>query len=132
MTIISGSYDKTLHLWDAKTGAAIGKAMEGHTNPVKYITFSDDGKHIISESYNEVFTWNLTTKSQLSAGEVPDGIGISNSIFTLEEEGWVVGSESKRMFWLPTDLRGELISQGSILAVANQRIPVFNISACGS
>ncbi|KAG9025118.1 hypothetical protein FRB95_010517 [Tulasnella sp. JGI-2019a] len=32
MTIVSGFRDKTLRLWDAKTGAAIGQAMQGHVS----------------------------------------------------------------------------------------------------
>ena len=30
--IISGSYDKTLRIWDAKTGGAGGKPLERNTN----------------------------------------------------------------------------------------------------
>ncbi|KAG8976122.1 hypothetical protein FRB93_013500 [Tulasnella sp. JGI-2019a] len=41
-TIVSGSSDNTLHLWEAKTGAAIGKAMEGHTKEITYIALSGE------------------------------------------------------------------------------------------
>lgn len=29
--IATGSYDRTVRIWDAKTGAALGDAMKGHT-----------------------------------------------------------------------------------------------------
>ncbi|KAI0310253.1 hypothetical protein OF83DRAFT_1272573, partial [Amylostereum chailletii] len=32
--IISGSYDKTIRIWDAETGHAVGQPLEGHTNGV--------------------------------------------------------------------------------------------------
>jgi len=41
--IVSGSYDKTLRLWDGTTGASIGEPMEGHTDKVSCIAFSPDG-----------------------------------------------------------------------------------------
>ncbi|KAG8995014.1 POC1 centriolar protein A [Tulasnella sp. JGI-2019a] len=49
-TIISGSYDNTLHLWDARTGAAIGEAMKGHTDWVTCVAVSPDGTTIVSGS----------------------------------------------------------------------------------
>jgi WD40 repeat protein len=30
--IISGSRDKTIRIWDAETGAAVGGLLEGHTS----------------------------------------------------------------------------------------------------
>jgi hypothetical protein len=32
--ITSGSYDRTIRIWDARTGAAIGQSLEGHTSSV--------------------------------------------------------------------------------------------------
>jgi len=29
--IISGSFDKTIRIWGADTGAAVGKPLQGHT-----------------------------------------------------------------------------------------------------
>ena len=48
--IISGSSDKTIRIWDAETGAAVGKPLEGHTNWVQSVAYSPDGRHIISGS----------------------------------------------------------------------------------
>jgi WD40 repeat protein len=42
--IISGSDDKTIRIWDAETGAAVGKPLEGHTGlGVWSVAYSPDG-----------------------------------------------------------------------------------------
>ena len=41
--IVSGSWDKTLRLWDAQTGAPIGAPLQGHTDSVRSVAFSPDG-----------------------------------------------------------------------------------------
>ena len=48
--IISGSRDCTIRIWDAKTGAAVRKPLEGHTDWVNSVAFSPDGRYIISGS----------------------------------------------------------------------------------
>ena len=60
--IISGSRDKTIWIWDAKTGAAIGQPLEGHTPAVTSVGYSPDGWHIISGSYDSTIQiWGDTT-----------------------------------------------------------------------
>jgi WD40 repeat protein len=39
--VVSGSYDKTLRLWDVATGAVL-QTLEGHSNSVSSVTFSQD------------------------------------------------------------------------------------------
>ena len=46
--IVSGSGDKTLRLWDAKTGQPIGQPLDGHDGDVKSVAFSPDGSRIVS------------------------------------------------------------------------------------
>ena len=40
--IVSGSYDKTLRLWDAVSGAHLNM-LNGHYNGVRSVAFSPDG-----------------------------------------------------------------------------------------
>ena len=48
--IVTGPQDKTIRIWDAETGSAIGELLEGHTQPVRSVAYSPDGRHIISGS----------------------------------------------------------------------------------
>src|SRR5277367_2701598 len=40
--IASGSSDRTIRLWDAKSGAALGEALAGHTGAIICLSFSPD------------------------------------------------------------------------------------------
>ena len=48
--IVSGSYDKTLIRWDARTGKQIGKPMCGHSREISFVAISSCGKMILSGS----------------------------------------------------------------------------------
>jgi WD40 repeat protein len=62
--IVSGSYDRTIRIWDAETGAAVGNPLEGHTLSVSSVAYSPDGRHIISGSGSDDKTiriWDAET-----------------------------------------------------------------------
>ncbi|KAG8992553.1 hypothetical protein FRB94_011495 [Tulasnella sp. JGI-2019a] len=61
-TIISGSNDNTLCLWDAKTGAAIGEPMMSHTDQANCVAVSPDSTTIVSGSNdNTLCLWDAKT-----------------------------------------------------------------------
>ena len=49
MRIVSGSYDKTLRLWDAVSGAHLN-TLKGHSDWIMSVAFSPDGMRIVSGS----------------------------------------------------------------------------------
>jgi len=50
--VVSGSYDQTVRLWDAATGAPL-QTLEGHTDWVTSVAFSPDSKQVVSGSYDK-------------------------------------------------------------------------------
>ncbi|KAG8987101.1 hypothetical protein FRB94_002212 [Tulasnella sp. JGI-2019a] len=131
-TIVSGSSDNTLHLWEAKTGAAIGKAMEGHTKEITYIALSGE-EYLNSQGFpDDVFLWDYLRQTLVSTAEVTQSMDMSHLQFYPGTGGWVLHPGGKRIFWLPVDLRGSIFSQGNIIMVENWDIPVFDVSTCVS
>jgi len=48
--IVTGSFDRTIRIWDAESGAAVGEPLTGHTAMVLSVVYSPNGRHIISGS----------------------------------------------------------------------------------
>jgi len=60
-TLASGSWDKMVRLWDAKTGAQV-RVMRGHTEGVRSVAFAPDGSTLASGSLDKtVRLWNTMT-----------------------------------------------------------------------
>jgi WD40 repeat protein len=56
--MVTGSWDKTLRLWDLKTGVVL-KKMEGHRSEVQALTVSRDGQIIASGDWEgEIIAWH--------------------------------------------------------------------------
>ncbi|KAG2065506.1 WD40 repeat-like protein, partial [Suillus decipiens] len=60
--IVSGSDDKTVRLWDARTGEPVGEPLEGHTDWVRSVSLSLDGTRVVSGSDDKtVRLWDAAT-----------------------------------------------------------------------
>src|SRR3989338_4936892 len=64
-TLISGSYDHTLKLWDIASGREI-RTLIGHAENIYAVAFSPDGRTIISGSGdNTLKLWDVTSGREL-------------------------------------------------------------------
>jgi WD40 repeat protein len=59
--IVSASHDKTVRVWDARTGKQL-LVLTGHADIVTSVAFSPDGKRIVSASRDHtVRVWDIST-----------------------------------------------------------------------
>ena len=59
--LASGSDDQTIKIWDVTTGECL-QTLRGHTNNVRSVAFSPDGKFLVSGSEdNTLKLWNIIT-----------------------------------------------------------------------
>ncbi|CAD8083708.1 unnamed protein product [Paramecium primaurelia] len=63
--IASGSSDKTIHLWDVKSGEVLNK-LYGHNDSVKSVSFSSDGLTLASGSEdNSIRIWDINSGQEI-------------------------------------------------------------------
>ena len=60
--IVSGGADKTIRIWDARTGIQIGEPLTGHTDSVSSVAISPNGKKIVSGGRDgTIHIWDAET-----------------------------------------------------------------------
>ena len=92
--IVSGSDDKTLRLWDAKSGQPIGAPLQGHEDAVSSVAFSPDGTRIVSGSDDKTLRlWDARSGEVLSVLELDSSVWTvawhDDSVAAGEEKGVV-------------------------------------------
>ncbi|KEP45588.1 putative vegetative incompatibility protein HET-E-1 [Rhizoctonia solani 123E] len=99
--IVSGSYDRTVHIWDAQTGDSVFGPLKGHINEVTSVAYSPDGTYIASASNDKAIRiWDVSMQ--------PDSSPLIE--WELKEDGWVVDKQSRRLIWVQVGLRSSLMS----------------------
>jgi WD40 repeat protein len=62
---LSGSYDKTIRLWNIESGREI-RRFEGHTNHVISVSFSHDGRYALSGSDDHTIRlWDIESGREI-------------------------------------------------------------------
>jgi WD40 repeat protein len=69
--VVSGSYDKTLRVWDLATGQT-KMTLRGHTSDVEAVAVTPDGRHVVSVSNDETLrVWDLTARLVVVIWSIP-------------------------------------------------------------
>ncbi|MBT7352016.1 MAG: protein kinase, partial [Phycisphaerae bacterium] len=64
--IASGGWDKTVRVWDIKTGETLAD-LKGHDDVIRELTFNLDGARLVSRNWNRsIHTWDIETGRELS------------------------------------------------------------------
>jgi WD40 repeat protein len=64
--IVSGSFDKTVRIWDAIAGKEVSR-LKGHTDSVLSVAFSPNGRHIVSGSHDRTLRmWDAFAGKEVS------------------------------------------------------------------
>ncbi|PZO52452.1 MAG: hypothetical protein DCF15_13745, partial [Phormidesmis priestleyi] len=96
--IVSGSSDKMLRLWDARTGVAIGQPLAGHGSSVLSVAFSRDGQRIVSGSAdNTLRLWDAQTGAAIGQPLEGHGNGVNSVAFSRDGQRIVSGSADKTL-----------------------------------
>ena len=88
--IVSGSYDKTLRVWDSSSGACL-RVLEGHTSDVSSVCALGDGRIVSGSEDNTLRVWDSSsgpclrvlerhTRGVLSVRALEDGCIVSGSV----------------------------------------------------
>jgi Tol biopolymer transport system component/cytidylate kinase len=92
--IVSGSWDKTVRVWDAHTGDELA-VLEGHSRVVTSASFSPNGQQIVSGSSDKtVRVWNAQTGIQLAVLEGHSRV-VTSALFSPDGQQIVSGSSDK-------------------------------------
>ncbi|KAB5591751.1 hypothetical protein CTheo_4820 [Ceratobasidium theobromae] len=122
MCVISGSYDRTVRLWNSRDGTPLCIPFEGHTSPIISVAFSPNGAFAISGSMDSTIRfWDTcdipSLDSELeSSMSSPKPVGSKQSIanpfgrWSIREDGWIIGSGQRLLFWLPLETVRSLLT----------------------
>jgi len=79
---LSGSWDKTMRLWDLNTGASV-RTFHGHTKDVNCVAFSGDNRQIVSGSRDKTLKlWNTLAECKYTIVEDMHSDWISSVVFS--------------------------------------------------
>jgi len=116
------TYDATIRLWDAVTGAPLA-TLRGHTKDVNSVAFTADAHFIISGSDDTTIRkWDVRVACQLALEHDNDPATVLT--FATLKDGWLVGSSDELILWVPAEYRKYLQMTPCILVIGSSRVVI--------
>ena len=108
--IVSGSYDKTICVWNTMTGELVAGPFSGHSDRVTSVAFSPDGQHIVSGSDDKtICVWNTMT-GELVAGPFSGHSDWVTSVAFSPDGQHIVSGSSDKTICVWNTMTGELVA----------------------
>lgn len=83
--LVSGSDDKTLRIWDARSGRPTSEPLAGHGEAVNVVAFSPDGSLILSGSDDKTLRlWNARTGQPHGAPLIGHTSSVTTAVFSAD------------------------------------------------
>ena len=119
-TLASGSWDKTIKLWEAGSGKLLQTLEVGAT--VTTLSFSDDGAYVLTDRGSLPITLPYSSRKTISQSPIPSCVFV--------RDPWVLINDN-RMLWLPTDYRNaESVVYGNVIGpgCASGRVTLMELA----
>jgi len=115
--IVSASYIGFIRVWDAKTGEVVAGPFEGHISPVTSVAYSPDVT-LLDPSYTAT-TQPLSSTPFIArpASDIVDTQDTAPFWFSRPIDGWVHGSQSELLFWVPPHHCGDFCQSKNIVLI---------------
>jgi WD40 repeat protein len=96
---VSGSRDKTIHVWDAVTGESVLGPLTGHKKCVTSVALSPDGEHIMSGSKDGTIRfWSAKTGEVILVSGIRNSSSVTSVAF-FPRGSWAVAGSSELELW---------------------------------
>ena len=96
-SIVSGSEDGKIRMWNTMTGETVAGPFTGHTDWVMSVAFSRDGLHIVSGSDDQtIHVWNAMTGEKIAGPFAGHTDWVRSVAFSPDSQHIVSGSDEDR------------------------------------
>jgi WD40 repeat protein len=96
-TLASGSYDRTIKLWELATGKETA-ILRGHTDGVYSVTFAPDGKTLASASQDDTARlWDVASSKEIAT--LKHGYHVKRVVFTPDGKTLISAGEGPIKLW---------------------------------
>jgi len=116
------SGDLFVRLWDARTGASLA-TLSGHDYGVSSVTFTPDGRSIVSGSVDATIRkWDVDAACKIASKHRDDPVAAL--AYATLDRGWLVGPFGELLLWVPVQYRRYIQMSPCTLLISGSRVVI--------